>query len=354
MKEYSIGTNEAGQKLHKFLLKVLKNAPSSFSYKMLRKKNIVLNGKKATGNELLQAGDKVTFYLADETFEKFAGKMEPQKLAVGNQNNMLTSKSTKRNQKKISIVYEDENILLYNKPVGMLSQKAKDGDYSINEYFIDYLLESGQLTKEQMQTFKPSICNRLDRNTSGLLICGKSFAGLQVVSRLLKDRTLCKYYRCIVLGAVKEGFTLKGYLYKDEKTNKVTIKKEPFQGADEIHTAFEPVQVIEMEMQGKKRAVSLLHVHLITGKTHQIRAHLASIGHPIVGDYKYGNAKENDYFKKKYGVKSQLLHAYCLTFPVMEGNFENLSQKSFTAQPPEVFTRILGGEVPWQPGTPED
>ena len=354
MKEYSIGNNEAGQKLHKYLLKVLKNAPASFSYKMLRKKNIVLNHKKATGNEILQSGDTVTFYLADDTFEKFAGKVEPVQSMNKTEPETMKNKKNTWNQNKVPIVYEDEQILLYNKPVGMLSQKAKDGDYSINEYFIDYLLESGQLKKEQLRTFKPSICNRMDRKTSGLLICGKSMSGLQKMSSLLKDRTLHKYYRCIVLGEVKEGFALKGYLYKDEKTNKVTVKTESFKGAEEIHTSFEPVQVATVEVQGKEEIVSLLHVHLITGKTHQIRAHLASIGHPIVGDYKYGKGNVNDGFKKKYGVKSQLLHAFCLTFPNMDEPFEDLSQKSFTAQPPDVFAKILEGDAAWQHGTPED
>lgn len=344
MKEYSIGTNEAGQKLHKFLLKVLKNAPASFSYKMLRKKNIVLNNKKATGNEILQSGDKVTFYLADDTFEKFAGKVEPVQSMTKTEQDSAKHKKNKWNANTVPIVYEDEHILLYNKPVGMLSQKAKDGDYSINEYFIDYLLESGQLSKEQLRTFKPSICNRLDRNTSGLLICGKSMSGLQMMSSLLKDRTLHKYYRCIVLGEVKESFTLKGYLYKDENTNKVTVKKEPFKGADEIHTSFEPVQVAKIDVHGKMEVVSMLHVHLITGKTHQIRAHLSSIGHPIVGDYKYGKSNVNDSFKKKYGVKSQLLHAFCLEFPSLEAPFEKISKKCFTAQPPSVFGKILGGD----------
>lgn len=344
MKEYSIGTNEAGQKLHKYLLKVLKNAPASFSYKMLRKKNIVLNHKKATGNEILQSGDTVTFYLADDTFEKFAGKVEPVQSMNKTEPEATKNKKNTWNPNKVPIVYEDEQILLYNKPVGMLSQKAKDGDYSINEYFIDYLIESGQLKKEQLRTFKPSICNRLDRNTSGLLICGKSMSGLQKMSSLLKDRTLHKYYRCIVLGEVKESFTLKGYLFKDEKTNKVTVKTESFKGADEIHTSFEPVQVATVEVQGKEEIVSLLHVHLITGKTHQIRAHLSSIGHPIVGDYKYGKSNVNDSFKKKYGVKSQLLHAFCLEFPSLEAPFEKISKKCFTAQPPSVFGKILGGD----------
>lgn len=355
MKEFTIGANEAGQKLNKFLLKVLKEAPSSFCYKMLRKKNITLNDKKATGNESLMTGDVVKFFLADDTFEKFAGK---QKLpAVWKVNLHQTASLT--NKWDVPILFEDQNILLYNKPVGMLSQKAKDTDFSINEYFISYLLTSGQLTEEALRTFKPSICNRLDRNTSGILICGKTMAGLKAMNTLLKERTLDKYYRCIVFGEVKECFSLNGYLYKDEKTNKVTVQNKPFEvngnKADEIATEFVPIKTWSQATCGQNITLTLMEVHLITGKTHQIRAHLASVGHPIVGDYKYGKRTYNDLFKETYHVSSQLLHAYRLKFHKYEDNESNiqmsavaaevlagLSGREFVADMPKVFYEVMG------------
>ena len=166
MKELIIHDNEAGQRLDKLLRKYLSEAPGSFIYKMLRKKNIVLNGKKATGNEHLRKGDSVKLFLADDTIAKFqaAGK---------------TVEENIKNTVKLDVIYEDQNVIFINKPSGMLSQKAKETDVSVVENVTAYLLESGQLTKENLHTFRPSICNRLDRNTSGLIVAGKSLAGLQ-------------------------------------------------------------------------------------------------------------------------------------------------------------------------------
>lgn len=341
MKEFTIGNNEEGQKLNKYLFKVLKEAPASFCYKMLRKKNITLNGKKATGNESLKSGDKINIFLSDETFAKFSGSIH--KSGGTNKEEQQVLKYKDASQKiNAQIVYEDAHILLYNKPVGALSQKAKDTDYSMNEHFISYLLKSGQLSAEQMRTFKPSICNRLDRNTSGLLICGKTLQGLQTMNRLLKERTIHKYYRCIVYATIKEGFLLEGYLSKNESTNKVVVSKHFFEGADEIKTAFSPLKSWVMDINGRQMPFTLMEVKLITGKTHQIRAHLASIGHPIVGDYKYGDRNKNDLIKRVFGVQSQLLHAYRLSFEEMEGTFEYLSKKEFIADMPKTFFDLAG------------
>lgn len=316
MQEIRVSENEAGQRLDKLLAKFLKEAPKSFLYKMLRKKNITLNGKKATGQEKLVKGDSVKLFLADETIEKFAGKAEKV--------NYPTT--------KLNIVYEDQHILLINKPVGMLSQKAKETDVSAVEYVIGYLLSTGSLKEDDLKTFRPSVCNRLDRNTSGLLASGKSLTGLQVLSQLFKERDLKKYYLCLVKGRVTKAERIKGYLYKDEKMNKVRILEHEVPGSSRIETEYKPLR-----SNGK---LSLLEVHLITGKTHQIRSHLSSIGHPIIGDYKYGDQEVNDGFKKKYHVSSQLLHAYRLEFPQMEGTLSYLSGKIFYADVPEFFQKI--------------
>lgn len=292
MKEIVINENEAGQRLDKFLGKLLKEAPASFYYKMLRKKNIVLNGKKATGNEKLTAGDSVKLFLSDETFEKFAGKRQTNDLAAFVPNIAL------------EIVYEDHDVLAINKPAGMLSQKAKKEDISANEYILQYLLESGTITRESLHTFKPSVCNRLDRNTSGILVAGKTLNGLQQMSKAFRERSMEKYYLAIVAGHISKPRRIEGFLKKDGVNNQVTILSKPSNDAKPIITEYRPLKLVGQ--------VTLLEVHLITGRSHQIRAHLASIGYPVIGDTKYGNPRLNREFLKNAGVTHQLLHAYRL------------------------------------------
>lgn len=318
MQEIIVTANEAGQRFDKMLAKYLNEAPKSFIYKMLRKKNIVLNGKKATGNEKLAVGDSVKLFLADETIEKFS------KLEIVH------------TKKHLDIIYEDEHVMLINKPVGMLSQKAEAKDESLVEHIISYLLDSKQLTEEELRKFKPSICNRLDRNTSGLVVAGKSLAGLQKMGELFKERSLKKYYRCLVAGRIDEKQYIKGYLKKDEATNKVEVTQKEVADSLPIETEYEPIWTQD--------SCTLLEVHLITGRTHQIRAHLASQKHPIIGDYKYGNRKINDDYKKRYQLQSQLLHAYRLELPVMQEELQPLSGKTFVAPVPKLFAKIIKSE----------
>lgn len=315
MQEIVIGANEAGQRFDKLLAKYLNEAPKSFIYKMLRKKNIVLNGKKAIGNEKLAVGDTVRLFLSDATIDKFS-KVQ-----------ILHAKQ------ELDILYEDEHVIMINKPVGMLSQKADAKDESAVEALISYLLDSNQITPDELRKFKPSVCNRLDRNTSGLLVAGKSLAGLQTMGALFKERSLKKYYRCLVAGKVTEQEHVKGFLTKDPSTNKVSVTNKEGKDRLPIETEYQPIWSSE--------TCSLLEVHLITGRTHQIRAHLATQGHPIIGDYKYGNRKINDHYKVKYGLRSQLLHAYRLEMPVLSGELECLSEKQFTAPLPELYANIL-------------
>lgn len=318
MQEIKVTANEAGQRLDKLLAKYLNEAPKSFLYKMLRKKNIVLNGKKATGSEKLVCGDSVKLFLSDETIDKF-------------------SKSIIRKTKgTLDILYEDPDILIINKPAGMLSQKAEAKDVSVVEYLITYLLESGQITEEELRSFKPSICNRLDRNTSGILVCGKSLIGLQKMAEMFRERSMKKFYQCIVEGDVKETQHIKGYLVKDESTNRVMIHENALPESQPIETEYRPLRRLNHG--------TLLEVHLITGRTHQIRAHLASVGHPIVGDHKYGDRKVNQYYKEQYQLESQLLHAYRLSMPEHMKGLEQISGKVFTAPLPKKFSDILERE----------
>lgn len=296
MKEFAISKKEAGQRMDKFIFKVLDQAPKSFVYKMLRKKNIVLNDKKATGQEMLKERDCIKIYFSDETFDKFASQSG---------NSKEDKKLSGKRKIRPDIIYEDEDIVIINKPAGLLSQKASPDDYSANEMIIDYLLESGQLTETELRTFHPSVCNRLDRNTSGLLIAGKTIRGLQQTAEQLKTRTMKKYYRTLVWGRISEPEHLTGYLVKDHRTNQVRIR--PDGPGDFIETAYCPI--------AHYGEGTLLEVHLITGRSHQIRAHLASIGHPILGDGKYGNASINQRLQDETRIRGQLLHAYRMEFP---------------------------------------
>ena len=234
---------------------------------------------------------------------------------------------------KLNIVYEDSNVIFINKPAGMLSQKSVPSDVSLNEYLLGYLEKSGQWKQEESKAFRPSVCNRLDRNTSGMMICGKSMAGLQQMAALLKDRSLHKYYLCLVKGVMTESQHLEGYLLKDENSNQVKIFQKETEGAAHIITEYEPLYT-----DGE---ATLLKVTLVTGKSHQIRAHLSSIGHPIIGDPKYGDRKVNAFFRETHGIKNQMLHAWKLTFPELAEPLDNLSEKSFEAEPAGLMKQYL-------------
>ncbi len=327
MRILTVSKNEAGQRLDKLLSKYMNLAGKGFLYKMMRKKNITLNGKKCDGTEKLAEGDEIRLFLAEETIEKFS-EVKVQKV-----------KKT-----KLDIIYEDENVILINKPSGMLSQKARETDESLVEYLIDYLLDAGSLTRAQLASFRPSVCNRLDRNTSGIVIAGKSLPGLQIMSEVIKDRSIGKYYLCVVKGTVKESMEIRGWLLKDEKTNQVTIYpeggiqtsgKNGQEAADAlpIRTEYRPLKTDGI--------YTLLEVKLITGRSHQIRAHLASIGHPIAGDYKYGNSRVNEEVKKQFGVHSQMLHAWRLVMPAgMKEPLKDLSGREFKAEMPKEMRRM--------------
>ncbi len=339
MKIFHVDQNEAGQRLDKLLLKILNKAPKSFIYKMLRKKNIILNGKKADGSEKVILEDEITLFLSDDTIALFSEEV-----------------NTTIVEDKLDIIYEDKHILIVNKPLGVLSQKAAVEDISMVEHVISYLITSGQMEEQQLKSFKPGICNRLDRNTSGLLVAGKSLVGLQEMSQLLKERSLGKYYLCIVKGHLEGAKKVEGYLSKDEAKNMVTIHPTEVKDSEYICTEYLPVDYTKLQSTQKitehtmseknsnpellKGSYTLLQVKLVTGRSHQIRAHLASLGYPIIGDFKYGDQKTNHYFKQNFGISNQLLHSYRMVFPELAGELSYLSGKEFMAEEPEIFQNI--------------
>ncbi len=323
MKEIIISEDQKNKRLDSFLKSYLVNASGGFIYKMLRKKNITLNDKKAQGTEKLKNGDSIKIYFSDDTLNKF--KSDGGKT-------VSEEDSSKLNNIAVSVIYEDDNIVLVSKPAGLLSQKAQAGDISLNDWLIQYLLENGSVTKDSLELYKPSICNRLDRNTSGLVICAKSLSGARIMNEMLRDRTLDKYYRTIVAGKLSDKVKLKGYLYKDEKKNKVIIKdNDPHDdNYSYIETEYDPLDY------SKEMDMTLLEVKLITGKPHQIRAHLADIGHPIIGDVKYGGRKIGK-------LNHQLLHSYRIKFPQdMDNELGYLAGKEYVANLPEAYDRYFG------------
>ena len=320
MKLLTVTEREAGQRLDKMLAKYLNLAGKGFIYKMIRKKNITLNGRRCDGSEKLEEGDQIRLFLSDETIGRFSSvPVQPVK------------------KTSLDVIYEDENILLINKPCGMLSQKAAESDVSLVEYITAYLLETGAMAEEDLKTFRPSVCNRLDRNTSGIVIAGKTLGGLQAMGAVLKDRSLHKYYQCIVKGRVETPCRIRGYLRKNPAANQVSVFKDPVPDSQAIETEYIPLSV--------GSAYTRLQVTLITGRSHQIRAHLASIGRPILGDPKYGDPALNREIRQKYGVSTQLLHSWKLVMPdAVPEPCAGLAGRSFTAPLPKDFERVMAGE----------
>ena len=367
MREVIISEREEGQRLDRYLEKYMPDAPKSFFYKKMRKKNIVLNGKKVSGSERIQTGDQIKLFLADETIEGFRSGKKAQEVDLGAQQMPQAKRLEKgarqmpqakrptngarqmspakrlekgarqgkielqqghydRNLPPLQIVYEDAQFLVVNKPVGVLSQKADRNDRSIVEQITDYLADNAA-----DDTFRPGICNRLDRNTSGLIVAGKTVRALQDMNKRFKERTICKYYLCVVHGSVLKKQYLKGYLEKDSRTNKVTVRQQPGPNSVPIATEYLPLQ--QGMYQGE--SFTLLQVHLITGKSHQIRAHLASIGHPLVGDVKYSTKRASAFDREQLHQRVQLLHAWQLIFTAHGKEYV------WKAELPDNFAQVL-------------
>lgn len=308
MKNFIIGKNDAGQRLDKFVTKTLPSLPKSLLYKYLRLKRIKLNGKKADAATRLNEGDSIDMYINDEFFVEREEKYSF--LGAG---------------KTLDVIYEDENIMLLDKKVGLLSH-PDEGEYvdTLIGRVQRYLYEKGEYDPKNEASFAPALANRIDRNTGGIVMAAKNAESLRVLNEKIKNREIKKIYLCLVIGCPKQKTaTLCDYMIKDEKKNKVTVYKEPVPGSKDIKTKYTVLD--------SKDGISLVEVDLLTGRTHQIRAHMAHIGCPLLGDGKYGTNAQN---KKFGGYKKQCLYSYktVFDFTTDAGILNYLKGKSFEAQ----------------------
>lgn len=314
MRQLTINKNDAGQRLDKYLSKRFKTMPKSLMYKYLRTKYIKLNGKKVSPEVFLNEGDVLTFYIKDEFFEV---KKHYDFLKAG---------------KELDIIYEDENILLLDKKVGVICHQDNryDAD-ALNLRVLRYLYEKGAYDPEQDKSFTPALCNRIDRNTGGIVIAAKNAEALRVMNQKIRDNELKKYYLCAVKGCPKPHHaTLIAYHHKDERTNTVRIVDKEREGYKRIIT--------EYTVQAPSPTLSICEVLLHTGRTHQIRAHMAHIGHPLLGDEKYGDKK----FNARYHMKRQALYSYKLQFcfTTDAGCLENLNGQTFEVKKVKFLDKI--------------
>lgn len=328
MQKFTISKADSGQTAVKYLSRILKEAPSGLLYKQIRKKNITLNEKKMTGSEKLCEGDVISVFMSDETISKFSGRKD-----------LFDCSQYAEAYKRIgfvNIVYEDEHIIICDKPIGVLSQKSEKNDLSINEYLIGYLLNSKKIEEESLAHFKPSVCNRLDRNTGGMILFAKTLFGANILNKCIKERTVSKHYKTIVKGTGLKSERIISFLNKNESLNIVDVIDVEKPGYSKIETAYEPLR------ENVKLGITELDVELITGKTHQIRAHLSYIGHPIIGDAKYGEKKLNAIFFEKYGLMNQLLYAYKLIFPNLP-EYPEISNREFSIDLNPIFDKYIEG-----------
>ena len=286
MKSFTAGTNEEGVRLSRFVESVTKDMPRSMMYKAFRNKRIKVNGKRAEPDTRLHQNDLIELYINDEFFPA---------------DDAAPAKKPPRRQPPVTVIYEDGNIAVLYKPAHLLCHSDRTGDANLVDAFAAYLQAKGEYDPHAEQRFAPAICNRLDRGTEGLVIAAKSYAALRDMNAIIRDNQMKKEYLTITVGTPPAGRHI-AWLQHSEKSNKVRIHAREAEGYKQIITEVTPIR--------QNGPFTLCRIGLITGRTHQIRAHLAYLGHPVLGDIKYGNRKMNE----RTGLKTQALCAQRLTF----------------------------------------
>ena len=317
MREMTIGKNDAGQRLDRFLSKSLPLLPPALAQKYIRIKRVKVNGGRAQRDQRLREGDTLQLYINDEFFDK------------PSEENMFLTLFKPR----LTVVYEDEHLLLADKPQGLVvhADETEKVNTLIN-HIQAYLYQKREWNPRWENAFTPALCNRIDRNTGGIVIAAKDAEALRDMNRLIREDQLSKFYLCLCHGSMERpAATLHGYLAKDSARNLVRVEDHPFPGAREIITKY---RVLDTRGKGAD-AVSLLQVELVTGRTHQIRAHLAHIGHPLLGDGKYGINRAD----RQEGFKYQALYAWRLDFdiPGDGGSLAYLRGRSFRLNPADIW-----------------
>ncbi len=308
MRELVISSAEKDQRLDRFVKRYMKNASAGFICKMIRKKNITVNGKRSEPSARLSEGDVVKLFLSDETIEKF------------------TKEVNFAEYHDPDIIYEDDDVAFINKPCGMLSQMSDGREPSLSEYIKSYYGPG-------RNGFSPSPANRLDRNTCGIILCGLTLEGLNFLNKAVKERDITKIYTALTAGQCTLSGEYRCHIKKEGKGNLVKIYDSPVPGSREAVTGFESI--------AGSRDYSLVKAELVTGRPHQIRAHLSHLGYPVAGDSKYGDQTVNSELKKRFGLKHQFLFAGEIRFDRAEGKFSYLEGKTFKAQMPEEYIAIL-------------
>lgn len=333
MKEIPITANDAGRRLDRFLRKYLPGASLSEIYKIIRK-DVKVDSRRRNESYILNEGEVLTLYLSDEVFEKLSRV----KGSFG------VSKAAKA-KRTFRIVYEDDEILIVNKPYGLLTHgdSHEKKDHLANQVK-DYLIASCSYDPRNEKVFVPAPVNRLDRNTTGIVLFGKTAASMRELARMIREDEVRKFYLTIACGVIREELHLGGSLVKDEAANKVQILDGD--GGKTVETIVRPVKTLSF---GNGLRATLCEIELITGRSHQIRAHLASTGHPLIGDSKYadrGAVPLNRYVRERFGLSTQLLHAGRIGFSDSVSGSEILGYlggKSFEAPLPARFNEILKG-----------